>query len=187
MTTAEKDRAAVFDTRQSPRLQTFDYSQNGCYFITICVRDKQPLLGTYRSKPVVRAAALRDRPQDAVRLTKLGEAVEKSIRFIDRQNEQVTVQNWVVMPNHVHLLIRLGSEATAAGSGKNPSLQRIVGNFKSYTTKLYWKMSGKPNKTLWQRRFYDHIIRNQREYENIWNYITYNAFKDYKGSRENPW
>lgn len=146
------------------------------------------MLGAYRSKQEIQTAALRDHPQDAVQLTPLGLEVEKCIRFISRQNTSVSVQNAVVMPNHIHLLIVLHSDTIApAGANKNPTLQQVIGSFKSYTTKLYRDMVGETDGALWQRSFYDRIIRNQTEFENAWNYITYNAFKEYGKREENPW
>lgn len=174
--------------RKATRLNGYDYSQNGCYFVTVCIKDKRPLLGAYKSKQEIQTAALQDRPQDAVQLTPLGLEVEKSIRFVDRQNASVSVQNAVVMPNHIHLLIVLYSDTNApAGTDKHPTLQQVIGNLKSYTTKLYRDIGGETGGTLWQRSFYDRIIRNQTEFENAWNYITYNAFKEYGKREENPW
>ena len=183
-----ESQKSTLPERKATRLNEYDYSQNGCYFVTVCINDKRPLLGAYRSKQEIQTAALRDRPQDAVQLTPLGLEVEKSIRFMSRQNASVSVQNAVIMPNHIHLLIVLHSDTNApAGAGKNPTLQQVIGNLKSYTTKRYRDIGGKTDSALWQRSFYDRIIRNQAEFENAWNYITYNAFKEYGKREENPW
>ena len=72
------------------------------------------------------------------------------------------------MPNHIHLILYLGYE-NLGGHG-NPPLQNFVGQLKSFTTKKYGKI-------LWQRSYYDHIIRNENEYAEIWNYIDSNPYK----------
>lgn len=69
-------------------------------------------------------------------------------------------------------------EVTAGGHG-NPPLPDIIGQFKSYTTKLYREQIGDNKTILWQRGYYDHIVRNQEDFENIWSYVEYNALKEY--------
>ena len=71
------------------------------------------------------------------------------------------------MPNHIHLLVRIKTET---GGHRDPPLQSIIGNFKSYTTHKYGGV-------LWQRSFYDHIVRNENEYNKIWEYIDQNPLK----------
>ena len=171
-------------TRKQIRLKNYDYSQNGCYFVTVCVKDKKHLLGHFRSKDEVVGAGLRARPRDAVVLTKLGREVESSIIFIGEKYSNVSIEYYVILPNHVHLLIlisdydeRLDVVCTTGGRG-DPPLQSIIGYFKSYTTTKFRKI-GNNHGILWQRSFYDRVIRNQLEFEKAWEYIEYNALKEY--------
>ncbi len=96
-----------FPKRKDIRLREYDYSQNGCYFITICVKDKQQLLGHYRSKECHVGAGLRACPRDLIALTPLGREVEKAINYIHTHYNDFDVENAIVMPNHIHLLITI--------------------------------------------------------------------------------
>ena len=166
--------------RKNIRLKDYDYGSNGCYFVTICVKDKQHLLAHYKSKEEIVGAGLRARPQDAIVLTPLGREVEKSIGYINTHYKDIDVENAIVMPNHIHLLITIDNiETRDTGGHGDPPLQDIIRNFKSYTTKKYWEISSNNNDVLWQRGYYDHIIRNQSDFEYHWNYIEYNALKEY--------
>ena len=167
--------------RKSLRLKEYDYSQNGCYFVTICVKDKRHLLAHYKSKEEIVGAGLRARPQDAIVLTPLGYEVEKTIGYINTHYKDIDIENAIVMPNHIHLLITIDNiEARYTGGHGDPPLQDVIRNLKSYTTKKYWELTGEKNDVLWQRGFVDHIIRNQTDFEYHWNYIEYNALKEYK-------
>ncbi len=170
-----------YPKRKKIRLEGYDYSQNGCYFVTICVKDKRHLLAHYKSKEEIVGAGLRARPQDAVVLTPLGKEVQKSIDYINTHYKDIDVENAIVMPNHIHLLITIDNiEARYTGRHGDLPLQDVIRNLKSYTTKKYWEISGEKDNVLWQSRYQDHIIRNQTDFENHWNYIEYNALKEYE-------
>ena len=145
--------------RKPTRLKDFDYRANGVYFITICTKDKEKLLGN-----VVVGEGLCALPQ--VELSIIGREVEKSIAHIGDDSPEISVDHYVVMPNHIHMLLRITSE----GNFGHDSISEIVGRMKSYTTHQY----GKP---LWQRSFHDHIVRNERSYRALWNYIDGNPAK----------
>lgn len=82
-----------FKTRKPNRLKNHDYSQNGVYFITVCVKNRNPILSYI---PV---------GANCVRLSKIGKAVEEEINNISKIYANVTVENYVIMPNHIHLLV----------------------------------------------------------------------------------
>lgn len=172
--------------RKHIRLRNYDYSQNGCYFITICVKDKRQLLGHYKSKEEFVGAGLRACPRDLIVLTPLGREVEKAIDYIHTHYDDFDIENAIVMPNHVHLLITIDNiEARYTGRHGDLPLQDVIRNFKSYTTKKYWELTGEKDDTLWQSRYIDRIIRNQSDFEHHWNYIEYNALKEYGTKEEN--
>ena len=141
-------------TRKNIRLQGHDYSSAGYYFITMCVKGRNPLFGK-----IVGTTAL-GRP--SVELSPLGECLDKTIQFAEKNN--VRIDKYVVMPNHVHMIIILTHEPDDRGRS---SLQQVVRNIKSYTTK--WA-----GFSFWQARFHDHIIRNETDYQRIWQYIDEN-------------
>ena len=145
--------------RKSPRLKYFDYSTNGKYFVTICTHEKKKLLSSIEYV----GEGLCALPQ--IKLTEIGKIVEESIRFTGENTEGVVIEKYIIMPNHIHLLIEL----TAGGHG-NPPLQDVVGRIKSYTTYRY---GGR----LWQRSYHDHCVRSEGDYLKIWTYIDSNHQK----------
>lgn len=159
--------------RKRNRLREYDYSQNGCYFITICAKDKQHLLSHIKNV----AAGFHARRKEIIK-TPVGCDFEKTLFFV-ADKYGVTVDNYIIMPNHVHLLLTMDNDFYAGGRG-NPPLQKMIGEIKSYTTKLYRERENDGSLVLWQRSFYDHIIRNDADFQNTWNYIEYNALKEYQ-------
>ncbi|MBO5322231.1 MAG: hypothetical protein J6B22_06515 [Clostridia bacterium] len=148
--------------RKPTRLREFDYSKQGAYFITICTHNRRNILSD-----VIVGEGLCALPQ--VRLTPIGELVNNAIIHINENYNGVSVDKYVVMPNHIHLIIKI--DIPSGGDGTPPlQLYDIIGRFKSFTTKEYGNI-------LWQRSFHDHIIRNINDYSDIWNYIDLNPQK----------
>ena len=145
--------------RKPTRFADYDYSSEGAYFITICTKDKQKILCDIVGEGL---CAL-----PSVKLTSIGEIVKQSIEYIDNNYDYISVDKYVIMPNHVHLII-----TNQTGGHGDPPLQvyDIIGRMKSFTDSKY---SG----TLWQRSFHDHIIRDENDYLKIWNYIDTNPQK----------
>ena len=147
-----------FPIRKATRLQGYDYSQNGAYFITVCTRNKRKLFCDIVGEGL---CAL---PRQ--KLTPIGKVVENTILYLDDTYEDISVDKFIVMPNHIHCLLQIYSSGGRGG----PPLPQWVGQLKSFTTHQY---GGR----LWQRSFHDHIIRNQRDYDRIWNYIDTNPIR----------
>ena len=150
--------------RKNTRLQGFDYSREGCYFITICTEDRKNLLSVIVGGDDLGA------PKKIV-LKPYGEIAEKYILSIEKAYETVKVENYIIMPNHVHLLLLIDTYGLPRSSA--PTISDVVAVFKKMVNRDC-------NKKLWQRGFNDHIIRNQTDYEFHWNYIEYNALKKYE-------
>ncbi len=138
--------------RKQNRLQNFDYSTNGAYFITICTQGKKCIL----SKIVGGDALIAPK----ITLTKYGQIAEKYIKNIPG------IIKYIIMPNHIHLLIVIDGSMKAS----TPTVSSLIRSFKGLTVKEI----GKP---IFQRSFYDHIIRNEEDYLNVWEYINSNANK----------
>ena len=94
--------------------------------------------------------------------------IEDSIRQMEKHHSNVSVLKYIVMPNHIHMVIAI--DDMAGGQGR-PPLQKIVQGFKSITTRKCWDYG---RKHLWQRSFYDHVIRSEADYLSIWQYIDEN-------------
>ncbi len=147
---------------KSIRLKDYDYSQNGAYFVTICVNERQNLL----SNIVIEngfTAPIMD-------LTEMGIEAEKTIQYLNGKYENA-FDKYVIMPNHLHCIIVLEM------SDGNPLLYDIVKQLKTYTTKRYNEIHGTKTDKLWQRNYYEHVIRNEMDYRAIWQYIDDNPAK----------
>ncbi|MBE6756822.1 MAG: hypothetical protein E7555_10250 [Ruminococcaceae bacterium] len=144
--------------RKPTRLKRYDYSAPGAYFITICTQNRKQIL----SKISIVGEGLRALPKNE--LTKTGNVVKNAVDFINKVYQNISVDKYVIMPNHVHLLISI------TGGHGDPPLPQIIGQFKSFTQKSY-------TEKLWQRSFHDHIIRGDKDYEKIWEYIDTNVLR----------
>ena len=145
--------------RKPTRLKDFDYSKTGYYFITIYTHNKQKIL-CYIVGEGLCAFPL-------IKLTPIGETVDKAINYIDQNYQNVFVDKYVIMPDHIHLIVKI-----EAGGDGTPPLQvyDIIGRLKSFTTHEYENI-------LFQRSFHNHIIRSEKAYLKIWNYIDTNPQK----------
>ena len=137
--------------RKNNRLDNYDYSQNGAYFITICTKDRKNTL----SEIVGDDAHIVPKPYGAI--------VEKYIRNAKE------IEKYVIMPDHIHMIIRIDN-GTMWASSPTKKVSSIVRSIKILTTKEI----GKP---IFQRSYYDHIIRSQSDYNEIWEYIENNPKK----------
>ncbi len=145
--------------RKPTRLKEYDYGTPGAYFITICTHNRQCVL----SKIVV-GEGLCALPQNT--LTPIGNEIKKSIQYINDNYIGITIDKYVIMPNHIHLIVNINN----SGGHGNPPLQDIIGQLKSYTTNKF-------GNTLWQRSFHDHIIRGDVDFQKIWEYIDTNVLR----------
>lgn len=148
-----------FKTRKPNRLKNYDYSQNGVYFITVCVKNRNPILSYI---PV---------GANCVRLSKIGKVVEEEINNISKIYANVTVENYVIMPNHIHLLVFI--DRFSGRTQFAPTISRIIKQFKGVITKRL-------GKSIWQKGFYDHIIRDEYDFQIRWQYIEDNPYRWYE-------
>jgi putative transposase len=168
-----------FWRRKSSRLSGYDYSQEGAYFVTVCVQGRQDLLGT-----IIDATT---------RLSPAGHMIGKWWSELERKFPSVKIDPYhVVMPNHFHgILFNSATIASGAKGGHaGPPLQKIVQWFKTMTTNEYIhgvKEHGWPSfkGNLWQRSFYDHVIRDEASLNRIREYIANNPLR-WDLDRENP-
>lgn len=150
--------------RKSLRLEGYDYSKAGYYFITICTLEKRHLF--WNGTASVGADIIRPHLPE---LTDLGQMVDRLILDIPNHYPNVTVDKHIVMPNHIHLILRLEENGRMI-SAPTKSTSTIIGQMKRISSKL----AGRP---LWQKGYYDHIIRNEPDYLRIWQYIDTNPAK----------
>ena len=150
---AESYESIFFHPRKNTRIPGYDYSAQNYYFVTVCTHNRKCLFG------------------DPMKLNDLGIKAGKFLEEIPQFYPEVTVDKFVIMPNHVHaiLVISHGEEKEA------PSLSKVIGQYKMAVSREFHRTN--PGENLWQRSFHDHIIRNQKSYEKIWLYIEGNPQK----------
>ena len=145
--------------RKRIRLPNYDYSSPGANFITICTKEKRCTLSD------IAVGAAISRPPE-VRLTRYGEIVDLAIRNIPSVYPNVSVDHSVIMPNHIHLILRLhhveGGRMISA-----PTVSTVVGQMKRWASK-------QAGTALWQKSYHEHVIRNEDDYRQIWEYIENN-------------
>lgn len=138
--------------RKKIRVGEYDYSQCGAYFVTICTQNRRPILSNIVG-------------DDAHIVPKrYGQIAEKYLR------NAAEIEKYVIMPDHIHMLIRLEEQGAEKRSPQASRIASIVRSIKTLTTKEI----GEP---IFQRSYYDHVIRNQRDYNEIWEYIENNPRK----------
>jgi REP element-mobilizing transposase RayT len=162
--------------RKPNRLPGFDYSTDNLYFITSCVHNRVCCFGEIRNKEMM--------------INKFGEIAERQWQWLTNHYPYVFSHAFVVMPNHIHLIIEIKSVGTGrdfVGTGRDLSLRRdlslqkiksipeLIGAYKTTTSKQIHE-AGMRN-FAWQRSFYDHIIRDDEAYKNIKKYILSNPSK----------
>ena len=146
--------------RKKLRLKEFDYSSNGAYFITVCTKNKKTLFGPVGADSI------------SARM------IERTFIETIERYENVESPIYVVMPNHFHAII----EISRADIESAPTVSEVVQTFKRYSTVEYIKMVKDGivphfDGQLWQRSFYDHIIRNRHDYNEVCKYIYENPMK----------
>ena len=148
--------------RKPNRLPHFDYNTPGAYFLTICIADKKCLLGK-----IVGGGAL-DAPH--TQLTKMGQIVRRNILSGNRVLG-VIVDKYVIMPNHVHMILLVDDTAfNAAIKSPSPS-NAVIPHFVSTFKRFCHREIGKG---IFQRSYHDHVIRGEADYKKIWEYIDTN-------------
>lgn len=148
--------------RKNIRLNDYNYSSNGAYFITICTKNKENLLWKNVGANCVR-------PLDQLPLSKIGIVVENEIHKLNTIYENIKVDKYQIMPNHIHLIIFIYEDSNGRTQFA-PTISRIIKQFKGSITKQI-------GFSIWQKSFYDRVIRNEKEYQSVWNYIHNNPLK----------
>ena len=170
------DKENKHHTRKPNRLSCFDYSSPRMYFLTICTENKAELLSRIVGGDVPDAPNNEIGCSWKIELTRYGSIADKYITRLSEFNENLKVVKYVIMPNHIHLMLFVlpnGASRTSPPTIKQHSfVSRYVSTFKRCCNKEY-------GKNIWQRNFYDHIIRNRGDYEKHLEYIRDNPLKWY--------
>jgi len=134
--------------RKKIRLNDYDYSEENMYFITICVKDRLEILGKIID-------------ENYMKLTKEGNIVKQNLYKIEVMYKNMIIDEYVVMPNHVHIILLINYK-------NGTTISKIIKHFKT-------NISREIGYSIWQKSFYEHIIRNEKEYLKIKEYIKNNV------------
>lgn len=160
--------------RKPTRLKDFDYNSLGAYFITICTEKRRPILSNIVGTDVL------DGP--IVALTQYGKIADQYINQLNDFYEHISVDRYVIMPNHIHIMLSVlengalrtsqnGPSRTSVPTAKQHSaVSRFVSTFKRFCNKEY-------GENIWQSHFNDHIIRNRQDYDEHIKYIHENPMR----------
>jgi REP element-mobilizing transposase RayT len=155
--------------RRSIRLRTFDYASTAVHFVTLCVRGREKALGEVADGRVVLSAN--------------GRIVEEAWRALADRFPYVWLDDNVVMPDHFHGIIALNAGHAPGGNehshtfrpGPPPrSLGAVIGAFKTVSAKQINALRGTPGQPVWQRNYYEHVVRNEPDLQRIRQYIANN-------------
>lgn len=147
--------------RKPIRIDKYDYSTPGAYFITICTANREKIFWYSIGADIIR-------PQN-VPLSTVGKIVEQGILQIAEHYDNISVDKYCVMPDHIHFILRIESNIDGRMVSA-PTVSTVVGSMKRWVS----RQLGRP---IWQKSFYDHGIRNQQDYDEIWEYIENNPLK----------
>lgn len=173
--------------RRSIRLDGYDYAESGAYFVTICTQDHLCLFGEI--------------VDGDMRANALGRIVQETWQDLPDHYPRVELDAFVVMPNHVHMIVILTQDPHPVGAGFKPALAHGPGTtpdvpkryglaeitraFKTFSARQINKCRRVQGIPVWQRNYYEHIIRNERALNYIRRYIVENPQR-WAQDRENP-
>ncbi len=178
-----KNEETHLPKRKSVRLQSFDYSQAYWYYVTICIKNLKWVFG--------------DVSGETMKLNKYGKIVEENWKLLENQFENIKIDKFVIMPNHFHGILIIGkpmpqnskssglmnqaptviNKASSWIMTKNEmiTLGKIIRFFKARSAKQIHDSGS--NDFEWQRNYFEHIIRGEKDLNNICNYIRVNPLK----------
>jgi putative transposase len=168
--------------RRSLRLPGYDYAQAGAYFVTICTQNRECLFGQIIDR--------------GMQVNPYGMVVQSCWDDLPKHYRHVELDVFVIMPNHVHGIILLTNPKTATdvGAGLKPAptqvgkhhaLSEIIRAFKTFSSQRINQLRGLPGTPLWQRNYYEHVIRGEKELHNLRQYIANNPLQ-WALDRDNP-
>ena len=159
--------------RKLLRYKNYDYTADGYYFLTVCVKDRQKILSDIIYNESDGKAV--------VRLTEIGKIVERYLLNIQDLYEDICIENYVIMPDHIHIFIGISNwndetQSISAGDttdGKREDISNIVKALKALVTKEI-------GYSVWQKSFFDVIVTNPKWFDNVDEYIDDNPQRWYE-------
>lgn len=159
-----------FQQRKKLRLAEFDYGSVGAYFVTVCTHNRQCVFGACEN--------------GVVELSELGRSVQAEWMQSAEIRNEIELDQYVVMPNHFHGIVWIREAVSSERKSTERTLGTLMAGFKSACTKKFRESAG-ADAALWQRRFYDHVIRNEQSLLKIREYVVNNPLR-WDEDPENP-
>ena len=186
------DKEKELPKRKPTRLKNFDYSSAGAYFVTICIRDRMNILseitvGEGLAPPEIADLTATDKtnglavgeglapPEITVKLKPCGEVVKEQLQLIEARFPSVTIEDYVIMPDHIHAVIFL--HENAGGASPSPTMNDVICAFKSLSSRSCKQKFG--IEKIFQRSYAEHIVRDRDDYETRRKYIYENPMRWY--------
>ena len=146
--------------RRSIRLKGYDYSRPGAYFITICTHQRKCLFGEVID--------------GRMQLNNLGNIVRSHWCRLEKHHAHICLDEFVVMPDHFHGIIIIKNLGSHAAGDRQKGIPEIIRGFKTFSARQVNKVRHVSGVPLWQRNYYERIVRNESELSNIKKYILNN-------------
>lgn len=163
--------------RKQIRLQGYDYSSEGAYFLTLCTENRKNYFGKIEQNGLL--------SEPRIRLSRYGEILQNQLAEINETYTHLAVVHYAIMPNHLHMIVFVENGASGTPPptkdempthsiqktpvSPNAAIPALISTLKRFTNK-------KANTSLWQRGYYDRILRDENEYLYAWQYIEENPF-----------
>ena len=152
--------------RKISRLKNYNYNSPGSYFITVCTENKNKILSEIQV-----GTGVLDRPKNE--LTEYGKVADNQLKKMSDFYDNISVDKYIIMPDHIHLVLTVKNVPNGPSGTPVPTdsvIARFISTFKRFCNKEY-------GKNIWQRGSYDHIIRNEEDYNESLSYIENNTLK----------
>ena len=141
--------------RHTIRLPEYDYSQKGMYYVTICTYRKACIFGSIKDSKVI--------------LNQIGKIAREELIKTEKVRKAINIDTFIIMPNHIHVILLL--------SGCCSTLPEIIRGFKTFSSRRINNLRKQTGSPLWQRNYYEHIIRDEEDLMRVREYITQNPLK----------
>ena len=156
-----EDNMSDLPKRKDIRIKEYDYSAPGAYFVTICTENREKCLWRDCRGELCSPAN--------IPLSDIGIIVQNEMQKLNSVYEAVRVDKYCLMPDHIHMILKITTDSDGRTQFA-PTISRVVKQFKGSITKQL-------GRSIWQKSFYEHGIRNQQDYDEIWKYIENNPMK----------
>ena len=157
--------------RKNLRIKDFNYKSANVYFVTICSKNQECIFCKIDDE-ITNISFDEIDFNKYIHYSNIGKIVIASLKNIEKIYDSIVLKEYVVMPNHLHILIEFVNKSC----NNNTDLSKVIGSFKRYVTFSVNKDSDRKVE-IWQKSFYEHIVRNEGDYDRIVEYIIYNPFK----------